>query len=59
MKIALINDTHAGARGDDPRFNEFFFKFWEGTFFPYLKKITLNTSAISVMWLTAESLFHL
>ncbi len=25
MKIALINDTHAGARGDDPRFNEFFF----------------------------------
>ena len=38
MKIALINDTHAGARGDDPRFNEFFFKFWEGTFFPYLKE---------------------
>jgi DNA repair exonuclease SbcCD nuclease subunit len=38
MKIALINDTHAGARGDDPRFNEYFFKFWEGTFFPYLKE---------------------
>jgi DNA repair exonuclease SbcCD nuclease subunit len=38
MKLALINDTHAGARGDDPRFNEFFFKFWEGTFFPYLKE---------------------
>ena len=38
MKIALINDTHAGARGDDPRFNEFFFKFWEGTFFPYLEE---------------------
>ena len=38
MKIALINDTHAGARGDDPRFNEYFFKFWEGTFFPYLEE---------------------
>ena len=25
MKIAIINDTHAGARGDDPRFNEYFF----------------------------------
>ena len=38
MKIAIISDTHAGARGDDPRFNEYFFKFWEGTFFPYLKE---------------------
>ena len=34
MKICLINDTHAGARGDSLLFNEFFFKFWEGTFFP-------------------------
>jgi DNA repair exonuclease SbcCD nuclease subunit len=38
MKIGLINDTHAGARGDNLLFNEFFFKFWEGTFFPYLKE---------------------
>jgi DNA repair exonuclease SbcCD nuclease subunit len=38
MKIALINDTHAGARGDNPLFNEYFFKFWEGTFFPYLEQ---------------------
>ena len=38
MKIALINDTHAGARGDSLIFNEFFFKFWENVFFPYLKK---------------------
>ena len=37
MKIAIINDTHAGARGDSLPFNEYFFKFWEGTFFPYLK----------------------
>ena len=38
MKLAIINDTHAGARGDSMLFNEFFFKFWEGTFFPYLKE---------------------
>ena len=38
MKIAIINDTHAGARGDSLPFNEYFFKFWEGTFFPYLKE---------------------
>jgi len=38
MRIALINDTHAGARGDSLLFNEFFFKFWEKTFFPYLKE---------------------
>ena len=38
MKICLINDTHAGARGDSLLFNEFFFKFREGTFFPYLKE---------------------
>lgn len=38
MQIALINDTHFGARGDSSIFNEFFFKFWENTFFPYLKE---------------------
>ena len=27
-----------GARGDSSIFNEFFFKFWENTFFPYLKE---------------------
>jgi DNA repair exonuclease SbcCD nuclease subunit len=38
MKISIISDTHAGARGDNPLFNEYFFKFWENTFFPYLKE---------------------
>ena len=38
MKIAIISDTHAGARGDSAIFNEFFFKFWENVFFPYLKE---------------------
>lgn len=38
MKIALINDTHAGARGDSLVFNEYFMKFWENIFFPYLEE---------------------
>ena len=38
MKIALITDTHAGARGDSLVFNEYFMKFWEGVFFPYLEE---------------------
>ena len=42
MRIALINDTHAGARGDSLLFNEFFFKFWENVFFPYLKKHSIK-----------------
>ena len=43
MKIALITDTHFGARGDHPVFNEFFFKFWENTFFPYLEENKITT----------------
>ena len=43
MKIALINDTHFGARSDSPQFNEFFFKFWEQTFFPYLQDHNIKT----------------
>ena len=43
MKIALINDTHFGARGDSHVFNDFFFKFWENTFFPYLKEHNIKT----------------
>lgn len=43
MKIALITDTHFGARGDNPAFNEFFFKFWEKTFFPYLEEHNITT----------------
>jgi len=37
MKIALINDTHAGARGDNPHINDYFFRFWNNVFFPALK----------------------
>lgn len=43
MKIALINDTHFGARSDSSHFNEFFFQFWDTTFFPYLHDHHIQT----------------
>lgn len=43
MNIAIITDTHFGARGDSIHFNEYFFKFWENQFFPYLKKNKIDT----------------
>ena len=43
MKIALITDTHFGARNDNLAFNEYFFKFWEETFFPYIEENNIDT----------------
>ena len=43
MKIALITDTHFGARNDNLAFNDYFYKFWENTFFPYLDKSGIDT----------------
>ena len=43
MKIALITDTHFGARNDSLAFNEHFYKFWEDVFFPYLEKHNIKT----------------
>ena len=36
MKVAILGDTHFGARNDSPAFNAYFRKFYEETFFPYL-----------------------
>ena len=36
MKIALLTDSHAGARGDSPVFQKYFNKFYYEEFFPYL-----------------------
>jgi len=43
MKIALINDTHFGARGDSQLFFDYFMKFFDNVFFPYLKENNIKT----------------
>ena len=43
MKIALITDTHFGARNDNLFFNDYFYKFWDNVFFPYVKDNNIKT----------------
>ena len=43
MKIALITDTHFGARNDSLAFNDHFYKFWREVFFPYIDKHGIDT----------------
>lgn len=38
MKIAVLNDTHAGARNASDVFLDYFAKFYSDVFFPYCKK---------------------
>lgn len=38
MKIAILGDTHFGARNDNSHFHAFFEKFYKDIFFPYLKQ---------------------
>ena len=38
MKIAIINDTHFGAKNDSPVLLEHFIRFFEWQFFPYCIK---------------------
>jgi len=35
-KVAIITDTHFGARNDSQAFSDYFYKFWNEIFFPYL-----------------------
>ena len=43
MKIALITDTHFGARNDNLSFNDYFYEFWEKVFFPYVEENGIDT----------------
>jgi DNA repair exonuclease SbcCD nuclease subunit len=43
MKIALINDTHFGARNDSKVFDDYFYRFYDNIFFPYLKEHDIST----------------
>ena len=43
MKIALLGDTHFGARGDSQHFHAFFEKFYSEIFFPYLINNNIKT----------------
>ena len=43
MKIAIITDTHFGARNDSVQFDDYFYQFYEGQFFPYLQKNNIKT----------------
>ena len=43
MNIALITDTHFGARNDSLIFSDFFRKFYENVFFPTLKERNIKS----------------
>jgi len=43
MKIALLTDTHFGARNDSVLFHEYFMKFYNNVFFPELEKRNIDT----------------
>ena len=38
MKIAILNDTHAGARNSSEIFLDYFGRFYSEVFFPYCEK---------------------
>ena len=43
MKIALVTDTHFGARNDNQNVNDYFYKFYDDIFFPELEKRGITT----------------
>ena len=43
MKIVIITDTHFGARNDNTNYNDYFYQFYEGQFFPFLQQNNIKT----------------
>ena len=43
MKIAILNDTHFGARSDSQLFADYFGKFFKDIFFPYCEENGIDT----------------
>jgi DNA repair exonuclease SbcCD nuclease subunit len=43
VKVAIITDTHCGAGNDSQSMNEYFMRFYEEVFFPYLKQNNIKT----------------
>ena len=43
MKIALIADSHCGARQDHDIFNDHFLKFYNEVFFPKIDELKIST----------------
>jgi len=43
MKIAIINDTHYGARKGSKLFHDYFEQFYKNVFFPTLEKEEITT----------------
>ena len=42
MNIAVLGDTHFGVRNDNGAFHDYFERFYEGVFFPYLKENNIS-----------------
>jgi len=42
MKLCILGDTHFGARGDSLDFHNYFKKFYDDVFFPYLVENKIN-----------------
>jgi len=42
LKIAILGDTHFGVRGDSIKFHDYYRKFYENEFFPYLEKNNIS-----------------
>ena len=43
MKVAIITDQHFGARKNSKLFHDYFLKFYNNVFFPFLEKEGITT----------------